>query len=486
MGFQDFWRKVIGNRKQAEPTPLVGRVGFFEEQTGYYSIRDAEFAHAYSIWIKSKYFPKDQVLALAPELIVENLNNRSGYVREFCLRALILRDYSDALKDVVNRLNDYVPINRNLATQLVLTWLEKIPLEQIIGALPEFAAVSQQSRASHELVHGALHTRLDQDAGQHALESGLQHTRAKVRRECWKLCLQKFNWSSSKRVEAAMLSRDPSIARLVEPDVSKLDDIALVAWFNAIHKVRPMPLRRAILTATHQKNLVGLDALSERALWDDSFSIRWLARHWLKESPDQLTTRYLHALEGIESPRHKRYALEGLAILKNIQTLDACKKALTDKHQAVRKAAFISCCQINPENSSQYISEALQDSSLSIVCQALRQIATSGEPLPEEVLKMVAIKRTSELEFFVRMLAIARGMPLWAALQLASFSDLSAASLKLTLQNHVDDLLSRFALTSVYFGPNQQQWRAIYGWSSYKALSPASLLRQVAESFIKS
>jgi hypothetical protein len=481
MGFQEFFKKLLGSAKAPEPARSVGLSGHFEDETGYYTVRGQSFDEAYTDWCTTKVFPQERVLALSTEDILRNLDNRSGYVREFCLRALVLHDFSDALKPVLKRLNDYVPINRNLATQLSLAWLEKVSLEQVINALPELAATLHQSRANNQLVHALVDRRLASEEGHIALENGLLHTQAKVRRECWKRCVNQLGWTDSQRVEQAMRSRDPAIARSVESDVYALEDEALTAWHSRLQQVSAMPLRRAILVALHRKDLVDPVRLIDDALWDDSYSIRWLAQHWSKDKPEFLAGRYLQVLTGEETPRRKRYALEGFAILKNVNHLHACRQAMADRHATVRKAAFMACSRLDPSRQMQYIVEALQDAELANVVQALRLLATSGEPLPEAAIQSVATARQDELGFFVRLLALASQMPIWAAMHLVSFTALASVGVKVELQSLVEQFLSRLSFSSVYVAPTPSQWAAISRWQGYTQLSPRSQLRQTIE-----
>jgi hypothetical protein len=184
MGFQEFMKKLLGSSQPLQQLTTAQSLFHFEEPTGYYTVRGQEFDQVYSAWSRDKVFPSEQVRALTPGALVANLDNRSGYVREFCLRALAVHDWADALKPVALRLNDYVPINRELALQLVLKWLAELPVATVVDALPELTALAQQSRTNVAAVQGAVQHRLRSEAGQSALVAGTSHTHAKVRRVC--------------------------------------------------------------------------------------------------------------------------------------------------------------------------------------------------------------------------------------------------------------------------------------------------------------
>lgn len=485
MGIQEFIKKLLA--PSATPAPQINAQQWprYEEATGYYTVRGEAFDKAFSQWHQAKALPQEQVRALLPQACVANLDSRSGYVREFCLRVLVVHDWADALKPVVQRLNDYVPVNRELALQLTLKWLAELPATSVVEALPELSAIAEQSRANHAAVHEALERKLATEDGRNALVAGLKHNHAKVRRECWKRCLQRFAWTGPERIEAAMRCGDPAIARSVEQDVYALSDEGLTAWFEKIHQVRAMPLRRAFLVALRRKKLVDDSSVISCAIWDDSFSIRWLGRHWSKEAPEQLLRQYLGVLDGQCTARRKRYAFEGLALLKLPGGLQACKNALLDPNPVIRKAALQAVCAIDTENQSLYVANALQDADMSVVRMAFRQMVGLCLPLPLDAIEVVANLRRDDLPFFVLMLEYAANMSLWPALHLASFIELAAPSLKQQLQPYVGNFLSGLALSEVYVAPTKQQWQAICVWLPMDTLAPNSCLRYVMEIYAK-
>lgn len=485
MSFQEFLKKLLSAPKDPEKLTSERSAYHYEETTGCYTVRGLEFDRIYSDWSQEKIFPVDHVRALAPGAFVANLDNRSGYVREFCLRALAVHDWTGALKPVVLRLNDYVPINRELALQLALKWLAEVPIATVVDALPELEALAEQSRSNHAVVQAAVQHRLDTEEGRSALLAGTSHGHAKVRRVCWKLCLQTLEWTGPERIEAAMRCGDPAIARSVEQDVFALPDGELMAWFEKIHQVRAMPLRRAFLVAVRRRGIFDATKLIACALWDDSFSIRWLARYWSKDEAEFLLQQYLQTLDGQYPARRKCYALEGLAALKASGTQDACKKALGDESVVIRKAALIAICDIDPENQSVYISAAMQDPDLAVVRQAFRLLVGSGEPLPLDALQTVANTRRNELPFFVLMLGFASQLSLWPSMHLASFTSLVEPMLKPQLETHIDHFLSGLALSEIYVAPTPKQWQAICNWLPMYKLSPKSSLRYVMEIYAK-
>lgn len=485
MGFLKFLDRLLKASSAPKEQVVAAKLPHYEEPTGYYTVRGEGFDNAYSEWLKTRTLSCQQLESFGPEPFIANLSNRTGYVREFCLKALALQDWSVAFKPVIQRLNDYVPGNRDLALQLTLKWLTALPITTLIDALPELDAIEDQSRANHAAVRAALEQRLGTEDGRSALRDGLMHNRAMVRRACWKRCTQALAWSGQERIQAAMQCGDPAIARSVEREVYALTDDELLAWFLKLHQVRAMALRRAFLVALHRRNLVGAKALIDLALWDDSFSIRWLARQWSRDTPENLLEQYVNALNGDSAARRKRYALEGLALLKLPDGLPACKSALLDPNPALRKAALAAACSIDPEGQSLYVAGAVQDADLAVVREAFRQIIALGLPLPIDAIAAAATARREELPFFDLMLGCAGSMPIWKALHLASFTSLAAPSLQLKLAPAIGQFLNGVRVVEVYMAPTLQQWQAICAWMPMDTLAPNSGLRYVMDIYAK-
>lgn len=484
MGFRKFLNKILNASKAPRRHIVSENSAYFEEPTGYYTVRGDEFNNAYAEWLNIKTLSRDVVEALGPQAFIANLDNRSGYVREFCLRAIDLCDWQEAFKPVVQRLNDYVPSNRGFALQLTLRWGAELPLAAVIDALPELDALTEQSRANSSAVQEALGQRLGKEGSQEALILGLTHTRAMVRRACWMRCMQTLEWSGPERIQAAMRCGDPSIARSVEPDVFALSDNELLEWFHKLQQVRAMPLRRAFLVTMGRRALVDSEKLISLALWDDSFSVRWLGRHWGKGDPRDLIRRYEDVLND-GNARRKRYALEGLAELKMPEGLDACKNALGDASPAIRKAALVAACAIDTDRQSLYVAKAMQDASFSVVRETFKLLIGLSLPLPLDAISNVANARREELPFFHLMLDSARGIGIWKALHLASFSALAEPTLQLKLAPAISNFLNELRVVEVYVGPSKQQWQAICAWMPIGTLAPNSGLRHVLDFYAK-
>lgn len=484
MGFKEFLTSLLAGGKSPDrtgPTVTVPSPDVHDP----YAVRINELHRAFATWQKTKVLNPAQLMAIGTEPILASLDNRSGYVREFCLRALGLLEASDSLKPVLQRLNDYVPGNRDRALQLVLKWGAEIPLAGLVDALPEIDALKSQSRTDHSAVDAALAQRLDSAEGHEALVAGLVHTRAMVRRGCWTRCTQALEWNSAQRIAYAMGCGDPGIARSVEGDVFALPDSELVQWFSKLRQVRAMPLRRAFLVALRRKNLVDTLTLIDYALWDDSFSIRWHARHWGKDVQEHLLNQYVAVLQGKASMRNKRYALEGLAQLKSPVALQASHRAFGDADALIRKAALAVVCALDTDHQTTYLGQAMLDADMVVVREAFRLLGALGAPLPLEAIATAAQARQGDPSFFDALLRCASTLSFWPALHLASFTSLATDELRIVLSPAIAKLSGAQAIAEVYVAPTKLQWQAITAWKPIHTMHPNSGIRLVMEIYAK-
>jgi HEAT repeat protein len=483
MSFRRLLDRLLITAKVPEKSVSDQQQLYYEGPGAYHAGLSEAFDKAYASWLCTKVLPQEFVQMLGVQELATHLGSRNGYVREFCLRSLALVDDAEAFKPVLQRLNDYVSGNRHLALRLTLKWLAELPLASLVDALPELEILKIQSRVDYSAVYEALDKRLATPEGREAFMSGLMDDRATVRRMCWWRCVNMLTWTATERIQFAMLSGDPAIARSVEPDAFSLPDEDLLSWFRKLQQVRAMPLRRAFLMALRRKNLLDVQTLIAWALWDNSFSIRWLARHWIKSEPELLLHHYVTVMQEEGGTRRKRYALEGLAELKSSEAVLACKAALNNPSPVVRKAALDAVCTVDAENQFVYVAAAMQDADMTVVREAFRQIVALGLPLPTEAIASAAQARRDDLAFFELLLASASRMFIWPALQLASFVSLATPELHLTSSIH--HFLSRLQVTEVYLAPTPHQWLAVRAWAPMATLLPNAGLRDVMDMYAK-
>lgn len=480
--FRNFLSKLFPSN-EAKASMLPTPVGAAQSlAVGYYGILDATYATAFSDWLQDRSISLARLQALPATAAIECLDNRGGYIREFSLRVLMAQDWVDALRPVMRRLNDNVPINRQLALQLVLHGLAHRPVAALVDALPDFYALENQSRVDFKQIITALQARLSEPESRDLVLAGVSHTSAKVRRRCWQLCLAIFDWSNQERVERAITSGDTRLARAVEPLVLELPDAELQALLAKRQGLRAMPLRRALYLSLWRRKLGDMDALFSLALWDRSFSIRWLARHWSNDNPQVLVAAYRRMLaEPTASTRLKRYALEGLGQLAQADSLDCCEAALQDTSPALRRAALEALCSLVPATRYGYLTRALLDGDMAVVRKCFELSLKTGDYLAYDDLLPIVQTRSRELEFFVSLIAYADRVSAWLGIHLVSLTRFAQAGVHASLKPHVDAFLDRWAGLHNYSAASQKQWSDVCAWLPYETFDARSPLRFALE-----
>lgn len=481
MSYRDFLSKLLNSVKALPAVTQTPNGAHYPPLNDFYGIRDAAYSQVYLDWCKDRSVRVARLQALSADTAMECLNNRVGYIREFSLRVLMAQDWVDGLHPVIKRLNDYVPINRELSLQLVLHWLAELPFESLLVALPDLYALESQSRVDFKPVMAALQARIAEPQSRDVVLAGISHSKARVRTQCWRLCLEMYDWSDLEKVERAIESGDAALARAVEPLVYELTDAELQEIFAQRQRLKAMPLRRAVYLSIWRRKLGNTDALFTQALWDHSFSIRWMARHWSKDKPQVLVATYRRMLIEPVSIRLKRYALEGLAQLGQADTVDCCEAALQDAHPSLRRAALDALCSYASAIRYDYLVRALKDGDMAVVRKSFGISLKTGDHLAYDDLLPVVQARSHELDFLMSLIDYAGHVSVWLSIHLASLTRFAESDLQAPLKPHVEAFLDQWARQQIYFAPSQKQWGDVCAWLPYETFDPRSPLRFALE-----
>ncbi len=485
MDLRDLARKLFNQAQTPESAVPLAVAPQFAEIDDYYLTMDVAYTVAYTDWRKARVLTDALLQSLSSATAITCLLSRDGYAREFSLRVLLAQDGVAAFRQVVQRLNDFVPINRELAQQLVLRWIVALPIELIVDALPDLYALEQQSRADFKSVMDALRNRLSEPEGRHAVMAGICHGRATVRLRCWQICLQMYEWSTMEKVEHALASGDVVLAYKVEALVYALTDDEISHLLLDPNRLTAMPLRRAVYLTAWRRKLIEPTALIERALWDTSFSIRWMARMWAKEMPDFLANQYRRVLAQSSSVRQKRCALEGLAQLRQLDTLDCCRAALGDMHPSVRKSALEALCKIDVERRNAYLRSALWDPDVAVIRKCFEISIQMGEHFTFDELEPVAHERRADSEFFAYLIHYAQNVSGWLGIHFTSLCRVADETVQAGLKPRVAVYIQDWARLQIYTAPTLQQWSEASAWLQVDKLDARSELRFIFETQAK-
>ena len=303
-------------------------------------------------WLKAKQTPAtswaDQRRNEALELIAsaeqngtwaELCRNSNGFVREVAVRRLCDSPSPEALQELVERLNDWVPQVRDVAATGVQTYLTTAHVEALLFALDAFIALEVRQRANH----GAT----------------LAQVRAVLQsadvREAVHACFIARHGRTARFLFAVLLGADASPEQLLRDALVHRDLTVRVAAVGACAQLSPdqacVLLEQALRQSAARVRLGALQALLplaqdplpalRQALLDASPAVRSLARwhaprHGLEASA-VLAEQLQQAM-----PTSKRHwlAVLGLAAELDVELPEAWwKAALHCGYSSVRLAA---------------------------------------------------------------------------------------------------------------------------------------------------
>jgi len=438
--------------------------------TDYYSLGDSEFYEIFLDWRTGVSVSDEKISSLSVLTAERHLLHRNGYVREFCLRLLIAHERLSAFRIIITRLNDYATAVRELAESTVRDWINILPAEEIIAALPDIHALQKQSRSNAQQVMEQVLARLAVPQCHALILEGISSRDRKIRALCWQLALNVFDWSPMEKITRAINSMDTLLGQFVSADVANLTDTEVLELYACWKKIKVMQLRRAILLALKQRQLRPENELFVLALWDNSYTIRNLARRWAGAHAKMLTAEYQYMLVNTKSIRKKLFALEGIRLQKSSAMLDLCLGLLHDEHPGIRKSALLTLCKINPEKLPEYVHACLYDPSIIVVKQCMKICITTGDLVQFSVLEQVAKNRKTELDFFRQIIEYAIHTIPWHGLHIASLSELADKGVKSAIQQSLRSFLAHWSRRVIYGNPSPLQFNAILSWLNKEKL----------------
>ncbi|MFZ6844409.1 hypothetical protein [Undibacterium sp. RuTC16W] len=439
---------------------------------------DPIFFDAFTIWLKQSAFNKSEMKNLSCKTAENFASDKNGYLREFCLRILISKNHHASFIAVNARLNDYVMVNRTLATNAIFQWTDEIAVEQIIDALPVIFALEKQSRSDAQRIIFKVKKRLLSPENHRLVLKGITHSNPKVRLICWQIFESISSWSALEKIQHAINTKDLLIGQIVVPQAVDLTDSQILNLIQTSNKIISMQLRRAILLIAWKRKLHDDISLINLGLWDSSFAIRSMARLWAKNQPELLTSQYREMLTQSASIRKRIFALEGINFLKNDSMLDRCLISLNDEHPSIRRAALVTICDIDKLNQNIYLQQRLADSNLGVVKQCFDISIKSGDYFSIENLKHLTQVWCGELEFFIRLFNYANQIGGWQELHIISLSQLAETKLHEELAKIITSYVANWKMLQIYTHPTQPELDDISAWLNIDMFQKLDLLKK--------
>lgn len=429
-----------------------------------YELRDPAFADLYSKWRNGVSITQVQFQAISSATAEAQITNRNGYVREFALGILVHQKNYLSICFVTGRMNDYVDRIRRLATKTVALWLSEADLSLIVNTLPTLYALKKQSRADSTLVLDIALARLFEPLNHPHLLMGIESKNHKVSAICWQLAGDHFEWTSFEKISFALKSKDTVTQSRVSTEVAHLSDQELTVLFKLLNKIKVMQLRREILLAVTRRKLYDEDECINHALWDKSYSIRWMARLWAKEEPEFLYEEYRKKIETPASIRGTLFALEGIQELGDKRGITILKDALHQPHSSVKRSALFKLCDIDKAHLTDYLDQFLEDTDLRMVKACFNISFRECRYFSVERLTNLIADRKSKKELFSILLNYAAQISGWHGLDIAALCQYAKADIAPLIKLELHSFLRRWAYSEIYVCTTINQFIRIRLW----------------------
>ncbi|WP_295749215.1 hypothetical protein [Undibacterium sp.] len=470
----DILKKFIARLETTELSRLAStprRYGYDYAEYEYSRLIDPIFFDIFTRWRETSSISQYQLQTLSTETAEKQISSRNGYIREFCLLTLIAKNNIDSLKYVVGRLNDHVEKIRSLGMAVVVEWLPIVPIAQLIDGLPEIYALQKQSRAVAFNAVDMVNARLVQTENHVDLIAGIGHKNHKVSAICWELSNQFFAWNSFEQIRQALKSKNVITAQKVAKEVPKLSDEELRQLYAQLPKIKSMQIRREIFLHAWRRKLVEDDVAIRQALWDKSFSIRWMARLWAKDRDDFLFKEYRQEITEKSSVRSMIFALEGLLDLQDKQGIALCKAAIEHEHPSVKKAALFVLCRLDKDKTQEYLEHYVMDVEIGVVKACFGISILESCFISMRSLQCVASKRANDVEFYRHLLRYADQVSGWRGLELAALTELTSSEVAAAIKQELNSFLSSWANTQIYMAATEKQFADICSWLNQNRLN---------------
>ncbi|PXX42638.1 HEAT repeat domain-containing protein [Undibacterium pigrum] len=455
--------QLLFKRENTVPASRLSRSDV-KMHADYFMIEDSAFYEAFLDWRTGATIDSSKIASLSAQTAVYHLRHRDGYVREFCLRVLIAQEQPSAFSAIVNRLNDYVSGIRELAELTMQDWLGKLAAAEIITALPDIYALRKQSRSNAEKIMESVVTRLSSPDNHAMILTGLTSDQHQIRKLCWQLALRLFDWTPLEKVMQAIATRDVLVTMAASPEVANLADDDVLMLYGMLNKINSMHLRRMVLLTTRQRQLRPTDEVLALALWDNSYTVRTMARTWAGKEAEKLSVAYREMLANTPFVRKKLLALEGIRQQKSASSLELVASLLKDEHPSLRKAALQTACKIDPSSLPVYLHACLNDSSMTVFKQCLQIAINSGDLLEFTALEQLARHKQADAVFFLHILDYAVHITPWYSLHIASLTELADDQVKTTIKRALHSFLYHWSRRTIYGQPSSLQYHAIMHW----------------------
>lgn len=305
----------------------------------------------------------------------------NGYVREEAIKALLPEFSIFNIPILLIRANDWVTKIKLLANTKLIEFIDENKISDFIPSLNLIARLCQKGRYDHSILINLIESQLIKKCYDKLLLTVASLSNRKISRAAFRIAAK----NSSKipqLIQASSQSQD-IIIKLETVDVANqyLSDDMLFEFLGRCLADQSPIIRRKCIHICLEKFPQQINHILINTLFDQSFSLRELARFYLKDSDNHIQKIYQEAF--IHKNKPLDIAIMGLAEVGNQDNFEFIKPHLHDTDLNVRAACLYAIFKLNPDNKQALI---------------LDQLASSHEPKIIKTIYTGLIKNSDDVD----------------------------------------------------------------------------------------
>ena len=287
-------------------------------------------------------------------------SHHNGYIREQAIKGL-LPGFSELNTPILLiRANDWVDKIKILASARLIEFIDDNKINSFIPSLNLIAKLYQKERYDHSILIGIIESQLIEKCYDKLLLTVASHSNRKISRVAFKIAAKNIS-RIPQLIQAS--SQSPDIINKLEAlNVANqhLSDDKFFEFLSRCLVDKSSIIRRKCMHIYLGKFPKKIKHILINTLFDKSFSLRELARFYLKDSNSNIRKIYQEAFINKNKPLH--IAIMGLAEVGKGDDFKLIEGHTHDSALNVREACIYAIFKLKPDNKQKLILDQLPSS----------------------------------------------------------------------------------------------------------------------------
>lgn len=337
-----------------------------------------------------------------------------GHVREAAVRKLRHAHSPDALRAIIERLNDWVPQVRSAAVEAAVTFISGNDIAHTLPCLDAILALSRKQRADHTSFIALIDRLLSRPETHATVKAFFNASRGAVARHVF---TQMLSWQSvelNKTIATGARHPDLTVRMAALKACGQLDETKSSPILKLFLEDKQPAIRKEALRAMWSRNdsLNTRTGLLQRFLVDSSTSVRELALWYAKQiefDVDGYLQFYMQSF-----PRHDANDQGALGLIGMVSAqhyLPLVQSSFKNGRPVVRRAALVAWVQINKETAAEAVAEALLETGK--VSKTAKQLLSKGRVDLSAEQFIYIVETALNRQQFDKALGFISQLPLW-------------------------------------------------------------------------